>query len=354
MLTPAEHSRFLTIPPVTERAARVVLVDSDAAERDVLRKILEGDGCECVLLSDGDELMRVCAEFEPDLLLVALDLPSTNGLELCGDVRSSDPGRHLPLILLGSGADEQRVAAGLLAGADDFVTNFDRVVELRARIHVQLRNKRLLDTLQRVRSERDLLRRDAQIDPLTGLLNRRSLEHEANQRWHAGERFGVLFMDLDNFKFVNDRYGHEVGDRVLIAVADVLKAGLRPGDAIGRFGGEEFVALIAGAGTESVRLVGERLRRQVAELPRVPDGPHGVTISVGATLFDPQRYEEVPHEVFKRADMAMYAAKHAGKNRVVLIPSAELGSGFEPLSPPSAPLTARMEGTNPSGEVVSR
>lgn len=349
-----EPFRFMTNPPVVERAGRVVVVDSDSARRERLRTILESDGRECMLLASGDELMRVCAEFEPDLLLVALELPSGNGLELCGDVRSNDPGRHLPLILLGPGVDETGVAAGLLAGADDFVSDFDRTAELRARIHVQLRNKRLLDTLRRVRSERDLLRRDAQIDPLTGLLNRRSLEEEANQRWRARDRFGVLFMDLDNFKIVNDRFGHEVGDRVLVAVATALRSGLRPGDVIARFGGEEFVALIAGAGPESVRLVGERLRRQIEELPPMQRGPRSVTLSVGATVFDPQRSEEVPHEILKRADVALYAAKRAGRNRVVLIPSAEQLPEFDPVLPPNSSLTPRSEGAALSGEVSSR
>jgi two-component system cell cycle response regulator len=334
-----------------ERPGRVVIVEPSAERRKQLRKMLESDGCECVLLADGDELLRVCAEFEPDLLLVAVNLPSGSGLELCGDVRASDPGRHQPLILLGEGADQRQVAAGLLAGADDFVVALDRTEELRARIHVQLRNKRLLDTLQRVRSERDLLRRDAQIDALTGLLNRRSLESEADERWKARDRFGILFMDLDHFKSVNDRYGHEVGDRVLVAVATVLRAGLRPGDVIARFGGEEFVALIAGAGPESARLVGERLRRHVEEMPPVNRGPRRVTLSVGATVFDPQRSDESPAEILRRADVALYGAKRGGRNRVVLLPAGALVPEIEAeagLAPGTLSLAPRAESIVPS------
>jgi two-component system, cell cycle response regulator len=355
--TPLEPVRFLTSPPLVERAGKVVVVDPSSDRRKQLRKMLEGDGRECVLLSDGDELLRVCAEFEPDLLLIAVDLPSGSGLELCGDVRASDPGRHLPLILLGEKADEQHVAAGLMAGADDFVTDLSRAGELRARIHVQLRNKRLLDTLQRVRSERDLLRRDAQIDALTGLLNRRSLENEANERWLARDRFGILFMDLDHFKSVNDRFGHEIGDRVLMAVANVLRAGLRPGDVIARFGGEEFVALIAGAGPESARLVGERLRRHIEEMPPMHRGPRRITISVGATVFDPQRSEEAPPEILRRADVALYAAKHGGRNRVVLMPAGALvpeGSVETPASHTTVSLPPRSDGATPPGEASSR
>lgn len=306
-----------TAPPVTERPGRVIVVEPIVARREQLRQILDQGGYESIAVEDGDDLLRLAAEFDPDLLLIAVELPGVSGLELCGEMRASDPSRHIPTILLGEG-DEYAVAAGLLAGADDFVCDLSRVQELRARIHVQLRNKRLFDTLQRVRTERDLLRRDAQHDGLTGLLNRRSLEAAVSERCAARERFGVLFMDLDHFKSINDRFGHDVGDRVLVATAHVLRAGLRPGDLVARYGGEEFVALINGAGPESARLVAERLRSSVAEMPPMPRGPERVSISIGATVFDPHKLEEPLVELLRRADLALYAAKRGGRNRVVV------------------------------------
>lgn len=307
-----------TAPPIIERPGRVIVVEPSAERRERVRAMLGQAGYESVLLEDGDDLLRLSVEFQPDLLLIAVELPNASGLELCGDVRASDPTRHIPTILVGHDADESAVAAGLLAGADDFVYDLERMQELRARVHVQLRNKRLFDTLQRVRNERDSLRRDVQIDALTGLLNRRALEAGVAERCAARERFGVLFMDLDHFKAINDHFGHEVGDRVLIAVAHVLKSGLRPGDVVARYGGEEFVALIAGAGPESARLVGERLRMSVEGMTAVPRGPSNVTISVGAGVYDPQRSEEAPVDLLRRADVALYDAKRAGRNRVVL------------------------------------
>jgi len=163
------------------------------------------------------------------------------------------------------------------------------------------------------------LRRDAQIDPLTNVLNRRSLEASVRQRCQARERFGVLFMDLDHFKQVNDRFGHESGDRVLISVAAVIKSGLRPGDIVGRYGGEEFVAIVAGAGPESARLVAERLRQAVEEMHPPSPGPSRVTISIGTTVYDPRQLEETPQELVHRADLALYAAKRGGRNRVVMV-----------------------------------
>ena len=319
-----------TAPPIIERAGRVLVVEPSSIRRELLRGLFAQDGYETVMLEDGDDLLRLYAEFQPDLLLIAVQLPSASGLELCGDVRAIDPARHVPTILLSDGADERAAAAGLLAGADDFISDLSRLQELRARVHVQLRNKRLSDTLQRVRSERDLLRHDVQIDALTSLLNRRALETAVAERCSARERFGVLFMDLDHFKQINDRFGHDTGDRVLIAVAHVLRSALRPGDIVARYGGEEFVAVIAGAGPESARLVAERLRISVEEMDAISRGPNKVTLSVGATVFDPQRLVEASVDLLRRADVALYAAKRGGRNRVVLSMSDGTPVEFEP------------------------
>lgn len=297
----------------------MLVVEPETERRNMLRELLEVEGYDCVFLPDGDEMLRLTAEYEPDLILLAADLPSMSGLELVGDLRAMDPRMHYPVILLGTAADEDEVARGLLAGADDFVPDPERQQELRARIRVQLRNKRFYDALERVRNERDNLRRDSQTDPLTGLLNRRSLQAEILSRCQAGERFGVLFMDLDHFKSVNDRFGHEMGDRVLVAVAAVLKTALRPGDLVGRYGGEEFVGVVAGAGPESARLVAERLRRSIELMLPPKGGPTKLTISVGTTVFDPRQGDERMEDLLHRADMALYAAKRTGRNRVVLV-----------------------------------
>jgi two-component system cell cycle response regulator len=311
--------RLSTNPPIVERAGRILVVDPDDERRTLIQEMLDSEGYEAVYLPDGDEVLRLTSEYQPDLILLAVELPSGTGLELCGELRASDPRRHYPVLLLGDDSEEHSVARGLLAGADDFMSAPLRPVELRARIRVQLRNKRFYDAIERLRDERDSLRRDAQIDPLTNVLNRRSLEASVRQRCQARERFGVLFMDLDHFKLINDRFGHESGDRVLISVAAVIKSGLRPGDIVGRYGGEEFVAIVAGAGPESARLVAERLRQAVEEMHPPSPGPSRVTISIGTTVYDPRQLEETPPELVHRADLALYAAKRGGRNRVVLV-----------------------------------
>jgi len=342
----ADSLRLSTNPPVVERAGRILVVDPDPDRRTLVRRMLDSEGYEAVYLSDGDEVLRLTSEYEPDLILLAVELPSSSGLELCGELRASDPRRHYPVLMMGDDNEEHSVARGLLAGADDFMSHPIREVELRARIRVQLRNKRFYDALERLRDERDSLRRDAQIDPLTNVLNRRSLESTVRQRCALRERFGVLFLDLDHFKQVNDRFGHESGDRVLIAVSNVIKNGLRPGDVIGRYGGEEFVAIVAGAGPESARLVAERLRQSVEEMVPPSPGPSRVTISIGSTVYDPRQLEETPQELVHRADLALYAAKRGGRNRVVMVPPGETLPELEAkdsLHPPRMPVPSAPE-----------
>jgi two-component system, cell cycle response regulator len=323
--------RLSSSPPISERA-RVLLVEADDAHRAELEAILTAEGYETLALDSADEVLRLVAEYDPDLVLMDLVLPGTTGAEVCGEMKAYEPRRNYPVVLLSYDAlDDMTIAGGLLAGADDFITDPRRGMEFRARIRVQLRNKRHMDALQRLRLERDSLRRDAQVDGLTGVMNRRSLESEVISRCERRERFGALFIDVDLFKTINDQFGHEMGDRVLISLAEVLRAGIRPGDAVARYGGEEFVVLVAGAGPESARLVAERLRKSVETLVPPSGGPERVAVSIGTAVFDPRSEDQSWDELLRRADAALYAAKRGGRNRVVMFsPECLTGLSTQP------------------------
>lgn len=158
------------------------------------------------------------------------------------------------------------------------------------------------------------------LDPLTGIGNRRYaevvLEEKMAELARYGFRFGVLFVDVDRFKEVNDVHGHERGDEVLKTVATTLARSARSLDFVGRWGGEEFVVLLSNVTDFSLPLVADRARRLVehSELP-APGGPIRVTVSIGATIV---RKGETPADVLRRADGLMYEAKSAGRNRIVV------------------------------------
>ncbi len=191
--------------------------------------------------------------------------------------------------------------------------------EVRARVGVYLQGLGL--ALNNALAH-DRLQRLAAIDPLTGVYNRRfglaRLHEELGRSRRSGVPLGVLMLDVDHFKSVNDTYGHLVGDRVLAGITRGIRPTLREGDVLVRYGGEEFLALLPAASKEDVTRIAERMRRIVEETP-VQEGDQQiqVTISLGGTSF-PETDVKDDEELIARADQAMYAAKMGGRNRVVV------------------------------------
>ncbi len=164
------------------------------------------------------------------------------------------------------------------------------------------------------------LRKLALIDPLTGLANRRYLENVLETKTDEMKRydfsFGLLFIDIDHFKNVNDLYGHDVGDKVLWGVAQNLSTVVRSSDIIGRWGGEEFVAVVLNLGREELVMVAEKMRKTVEELQIPVNGTNvNVTISLGATLAIPEDKLD-KSSILKKADELLYTSKNEGRNRV--------------------------------------
>ncbi len=165
------------------------------------------------------------------------------------------------------------------------------------------------------------LQRVAAIDPLTGLYNRRfgleRLSQDFGRSVRSKEPLGAVLFDIDRFKAVNDTYGHEAGDQVLKAVADAVKEVLREGDTLMRYGGEEFLAILPGAGDADIGQLGERIRR-VVESTTVMVGQQSisVTTSLGAVSFPSVNVTDMD-DLIRQADTAMYEAKSAGRNRLI-------------------------------------
>jgi len=343
-----------TAPPTGEQRPRVLVILDEEACRKELHELLESEAYEVISVGDTDEVFRLAAEFEPDIIVVDVDLPSHSGYEICGELRASDLQHQTPIVLAGKTFDEDTIARSLFAGADDYVVP-SRKLEVRARIRVQLRNKRYRDALARVRSERDSLRRDLRLDALTGVLNRRSLEAAIHTHLAARERFAVLFADIDHFKSINDRYGHDVGDTVLKAVSEMLKQGIRPGDAVGRYGGEEFVLVISGAGPESARLVAERHRKTIEAIDFSGVGPKQVTLSIGVAVYEPDTAEEGLEDLLRRADLALYRAKSSGRNCVSMAPPVAVPSpALDAVQASRRPAAKALESRPPSAPAAHR
>ncbi|MCC6404941.1 MAG: GGDEF domain-containing protein [Candidatus Yanofskybacteria bacterium] len=184
------------------------------------------------------------------------------------------------------------------------------------------------DTIKQLEDEIERLRHLVYYDELTGLLNRRGFLHEAGAEFHlvsygmstverrvgAQIPFAVVFCDLDDFKGINDTHGHAAGDRALKVAATTLQQSLRHGDVVARWGGEEFVVALVGAGAANAERIAEKLRKNIEQVQVVHDGTHiPLTGSFGVASYE---HEESLEKVIERADRAMYASKSAGKNRV--------------------------------------
>ncbi len=312
------------MPGEDERAPRVLIVAACRTTRKVLEASCHGQGHEVTCAEETRTLRRRVSDARPDLILVAMDLDTSSpqlGLEICGELKAMAQCRHTPVLLIAKEYPTARVAArALIAGADDILSLApSRLEELRARIHVALRNKRYRDTLARVRADRNVIREDAHTDALTGVMNRRCFEQQLQAVFDAGQHFGLLFIDVDHFKAVNDSHGHAVGDEVLRAVAARLQDGVRSGDVVARFGGEEFVILVRGVTAQVAHTVAERHRQAVATLNLSPiNGPARVSISVGVAAHHESKPFDSVEAMLRRADRALYDSKRAGRNRVTL------------------------------------
>jgi diguanylate cyclase (GGDEF)-like protein len=159
-------------------------------------------------------------------------------------------------------------------------------------------------------------------DPLTGVLNRgqllRALQQRIDDFRKDGRELALLLIDFDHFKQINDAHGHLFGDRVLVAGVQTLRQWLEPGDLLGRFGGEEFIAVVVGQDLATARALAERLRVRVAETlaASTPDLAHIATISIGISLASQASGEVNIEQLIDAADRALYVAKAAGRNRV--------------------------------------
>ena len=331
-------------PLWAEELQRVLVVAEGLEPRTELLRLCMGEGYQASPVATPEMLLG-----KPDasidlILMVAED--HGRSLDLCGEVRTMEAFRSASILLVSPGppAPEQ-AAAALFAGADDFCSFDPRWrCELRARLRVHLRNKRMRDAVERLRGERNNLRSRADVDSLTGALGRRALADCVQAALEAAAPFAVLFADVDHFKKVNDTFGHQMGDLALQRVAETLSKGRRGGDVCGRYGGEEFILVVSNVSMHEAQRVAERHRRAIAGLRLASHGgPERITVSIGVAVFDPENADPTVASILSRADAALYKAKHAGRDCVMM---AEPFSAVAPINGERA-MQRRLEDKRP-------
>jgi two-component system, cell cycle response regulator len=294
----------------------VLVVDDSPLMHRLLAGHLAEEGCAVRGALDPTQAFEQACADPPDLILLDLVMRGGSGYDLLAQLKADPRTTDVPVIVVSGTSDVRGKVRAFDLGAVDFVVKpFDRA-ELRARVRSALRVKRY----------HDLLANRSSIDALTGLYNRahldRRLEEEIAGARRYRRRFGLVLIDVDHFKEVNDTYGHPCGDRVLGSIAEVLQASLRTGDAACRFGGEEFALLLVESGREEAALVALRVRERVAALQIMAGGvPLSRTVSLGAATSDDFPASMLTREsIVEAADRALYAAKRGGRNRLCLSP----------------------------------
>ena len=297
---------------------KILIADDSIVSRHLLEATLRKWGYEVLVACDGEEALAILQRDDsPALAILDWMMPGMTGLEVCRRVRQRAREPYTYILLLTSKSQKEDLIEGMEAGADDYITKpFDQH-ELQVRLRA---GTRLVDLQAELLSAREALREQATRDSLTRIWNRRSifdiLCRELSRSQREGKPVGVVMVDLDHFKSINDNYGHFAGDAVLCEAARRMQNEIRQYDAIGRYGGEEFLILLYGCDEATSLTQAERLRKQLAAVQMdLQDTRLTITASFGVTTALPNQ-PSTPEELIHKADEALYLAKRRGRNRV--------------------------------------
>lgn len=290
---------------------KTLIVEESIVSRSLLEVALRKWGYDVVMAETGDQAFEILlGDFPPTMAVLDSIMPGKSGLEICRDLRKYRQNPYIYVLLLTGQRQRVDIIEGLESGADDYLTKPYDLDELRARLQV---GRRIVELQQQ-------LLKMATHDSLTELENHAAILESLDDEIDRSERkqlfFSLILADMDHFKLVNDTYGHQAGDAVLVELANRLRNSTRPYDHIGRYGGEEFMIILSDCDECQAIKQAERLRRSMEEYPISYKGQLiSVTISLGVAVFDPSAPEDL-NQIIARADAALYRAKRNGRNRV--------------------------------------
>lgn len=288
--------------------SRILVVEDSPQMLNLIRTILLRSGFEVTTGSNGKEGLAAVESTEVDLIISDIMMPEMDGFQFCQEVRKNSRTSNIPFIFLSARGGIQDKMSGFQDGADDYITKPFDPNELVMRVTAML-----------MRASR--YRMEAYTDSLTGLHNRRYFDKKLSEMVSLAHRykkpFCLAMLDIDFFKDFNDKFGHLVGDQILIQLGKYLKQGLRDSDFSCRYGGEEFVIILPDTTKESAFQLVDRLRKQFSETPLPHEGStYQVTFSIG--LAEYPNDADTAREMIKCADDALYESKTAGRNATTI------------------------------------
>jgi diguanylate cyclase (GGDEF)-like protein len=283
----------------------ILVVDDDPEVNQLIEFILLDEGYNVVTATDGKEALNLKKLKFVDLILLDINMPGLNGYEICNRLKESYETKDIPVIFLTGNSLCEDIVKGFDCGAIDYITKPFNGTEMLARVknHLELKHNK------------DLLKEMALMDGLTKLYNHSYIHERLSEEISYSKRhnmdLSLIMFDLDNFKHVNDSYGHKIGDEVLIKVSSSILDMIREEDIAGRYGGEEFIVILPNTDQVSACKVAEKIRKAVKRLHWNIDN-FKITISGGVhTLKD-----ETVNEFIEKTDILLYKAKNLGRDRI--------------------------------------
>lgn len=307
------------------KADRLILaVDDDLDNLTLIALTLEHEGYRVERATTGEEALAKLNAIKPDLVLLDINMPGISGLEVVKQLRLRN--QYVSVIFVSARSETEDVVRGLDSGADDYVCKPFDPMELLARVRAQLRIKDLTDRLAEANAR---LQELVDIDDLTGLFNMRSiyqrLDAEIGRARRFGRAVGVVMMDMDNFKSVNDNHDHLFGSFVLAEVGKLIQQNIRQVDFAARYGGDEFLIALSETSVEGAAKFAERLRARIAAHTFTHEADTiRLTASMGLAVIEPATFFLDARSLVRHADTALYSAKRSGKNCVQVFDVATL------------------------------
>jgi len=297
---------------------KILIAEDDAISRRLLETILRKWGYDVLVAVDGGQAWaELQKEDAPRLAILDWMMPEMDGVEVCGKVREQSDSPYVYILLLSAKSQREDLVKGMESGADDYITKPFDANELKVRLRA---GRRILDLQTQLISAQEALRDQAARDPLTGIWNRNAIfdifRRELSRAEREGNKIAIVMLDIDHFKNLNDTHGHMAGDAVLREFTRRISASLRPYDAAGRYGGEEFLVILPGCDLAAGARHAERLRNLLSEEPfDTSEGRHTATCSLGVASTSSSNPADTD-SLIRAADAALYRAKRNGRNRV--------------------------------------
>ncbi len=298
---------------------KILIAEDDLITSRILEKHLQSWGFEAVLARNGEQAWQALKDSRLRLAILDWMMPGMDGIEICKKIRRRKKYKYTYIILLSAKDRKQDIIAGLSSGADDYMAKPVNFLELRARLQT---GKRIIDLEDKLLYVQNQLKDLASRDSLTKLWNRseiaKFLREELDRAQREKKPLGVIMLDIDYFKKINDSFGHKIGDLALLQVVSRIKRKVRKSDKVGRYGGDEIIVVLPNCGLLEIRKIGERLRASIARRGvKTGQETFRVTISAGCASSE-NRSQASAEKLIKAADAALLRAKNQGRNCVVV------------------------------------